>query len=331
MGLRGCAAWLLATLALLTASPLPALGAGGDGATGGEPVAGKPDFPVGVRVLRYVDPSRLALPRVGHPFARTLPVVLRYPAAAGAPAEHDEFDATAARGAKPFPLIVFAHGFAVTPTTYARLLRAWARAGYVVAAPVFPLERAGAPGGPEEGDLVNEPGDMSFVISKLLAAAAAPDGPLSGLIDPNRIAVAGQSDGGIAALMLAYSRRMRDTRVRAAVVMSGAEQSDIGGYSFAGGPALLAVQGTADTTNAPAYTYAYFAAASRPKYLLRLLGAGHLPPYTSQQPQLGVVERVSTAFLGGYLASGVGSAAATAAHLLALGDRANLSALTARP
>ncbi|MHB8533416.1 MAG: alpha/beta hydrolase family protein, partial [Solirubrobacteraceae bacterium] len=243
-------------------------------------------------------------------------------------------NAAPVRGTGPFPLVVFAHGFAVSPATYTRLLRAWARAGYVVAAPVFPLESAGAPGGPEEGDLVNEPADISFVISKLLAAAAVPGGPLAGLIDPARIAVAGQSDGGIAALMVADSRRMRDRRVRAAIVLSGAEQSGVGGYSFAGGPALLAVQGTADTINAPANTYAYFRAAAHPKYLLRLLGAGHLPPYTSQQPQLGLLERVSIAFLDGYLRPGTPDGTGTAdavTQLKALGDRANLAALTARP
>ncbi len=72
------------------------------------------------------------------------------------------------RATGPLPLIVFGHGFAVTPAYYFRLLRAWARAGYVVAAPVFPLENANAPGGPNESDLVNQPRDMSFVITSML-------------------------------------------------------------------------------------------------------------------------------------------------------------------
>ena len=76
----------------------------------------------------------------------------------------------------PFPLIVFGHGFAVTPAPYAALLRAWARAGYVVAAPVFPLGNANAPGGPNERDLVNQPRDMSFVITRIWRPAAARSG-----------------------------------------------------------------------------------------------------------------------------------------------------------
>jgi fermentation-respiration switch protein FrsA (DUF1100 family) len=172
----------------------------------------------------------------------------------------------------------------------------------VVAAPEFPLENAHAPGGPDESDLVNQPRDMSFVISGLLARSSAGSGPLADLIDSSRVAVAGQSDGGETALAVADSRRFRDPRVGAAVILSGAEMSGVGGYSFArGGPPLLAVQGTADTINEPRFTYAFFKAARRPKYLLRLLGAQHLPPYTREQPQLAIVERVTISFLDGYL------------------------------
>src|SRR5207253_210206 len=83
------------------------------------------------------------------------------------------------------PLIVFAHGFALTPATYHHLLDAWAQAGYVVAAPVFPLTTANAPGGPDEADIVNQPRDMSFVITKLLAENARARGVLADRIDPS--------------------------------------------------------------------------------------------------------------------------------------------------
>jgi fermentation-respiration switch protein FrsA (DUF1100 family) len=86
------------------------------------------------------------------------------------------------------------------------------------------------------------------------------------------------------------------------VILSGAEIPGVSGFTFpAGSPPLLATQGTADTVNPPSFTAAFFERARRPKYLLRLLGAGHLPPYTDQQPQLGIVERVTVAFLDGYL------------------------------
>ena len=92
-----------------------------------------------VRTFRFVDASRTIRLPDGRHVSRPLTTVVRYPATRG-----------------PHPLIVFAHGFALTPGTYSRLLRAWTRAGYVVAAPVFPLEDANAPGGPDESDLVND-------------------------------------------------------------------------------------------------------------------------------------------------------------------------------
>ena len=199
--------------------------------------------------------------------------------------------------------MVFAPGFDVAPRVYAALLQSWASAGYVVAAPVFPRTSPGAPGGLDEEDVVNQPADVSFLITSLLAAGASATGPLAGLINPGEIAVAGHSDGGETALAVAYARRLRDPRIDAAMVFSGAEISGVGGYGFAaaGAPPLLAAQGTADRFNEPRYTNAYFKRAQRPKYLLRLLGAGHLPPFSSEQPQLGIVERVSVAFLDLYL------------------------------
>jgi len=95
-------------------------------------------FAVGVRVVRLVDRTR----RIGAE-PRTLVTVVRYPAL-GAPSAADRPDAPAARAAGPFPLVVFAHGYQLGPDTYARLLRAWARAGYVVAAPAFPRTHASA-------------------------------------------------------------------------------------------------------------------------------------------------------------------------------------------
>jgi fermentation-respiration switch protein FrsA (DUF1100 family) len=202
----------------------------------------------------------------------------------------------------PLPLVIFGHGFAETPAPYAALLQAWARAGYVVAAPTFPLENANAPGGPNENDLVNQPTDMSFVITRLLTVSRAGGGVLGGRINPREIAVTGQSDGGETALSVAYNRFFVDHRVRAAVILSGAKLPGVGGFTFPRpSPPLLATQGTADTINPPSFTRAFFDVAPPPKYLLVLFGAAHLGPYTDQQPQLGIVERVTIAFMDHYL------------------------------
>ena len=214
---------------------------------------------------------------------RSIETVVRYPAVGSG-----------------YPLLIFGHGFALTPARYAHLLHAWTEAGYVVAAPVFPLGNAGAPGGPDESDIINQPQDMSFVISKLLALGTFVHGVLYGKIDASRIAVAGHSDGAETALAVAYDHRFRDRRIGAAVVLSGAALPGMGAFPRSG-PPLLAVQGTADTTNAPATTAGFFRLARRPKFLLWLLGASHLQPYTDQQPQLGIVEQVTIAFLDHYV------------------------------
>lgn len=236
-------------------------------------------------MITLVDAGRTVTYPGQSPQPRRLVTFVRYPVGPGT-----------------FPLIVFGHGFAVTPGIYSRLLTAWAHAGYVVAAPVFPLGNADAPGGPNENDLVNQPRDMSFVITRLLALSASHGGALAGLIDPHRIAVSGQSDGGDTALTAAYNSGYRDRRLRAAAILSGMEIPGVGGYDFpAGSPPLLATQGLADTINPPAATFAFFAGARPPKFLLTLPGAAHLGPYTDEEPQLHVVERVTIAFFDLYL------------------------------
>lgn len=284
-------------------------------------------YAVGIRTVTFTDPSRtVSIPGRGVA-PRQLVTVIRYPAR-GPPGRLDVRDAPADRADGPFPLVIFGHGFAVTPTIYSRLLRAWAQAGYVVAAPVFPLENALAPGGPDESDLINQPRDMSFLITQLDVADTIAGGWLAHLLDPRAVAVSGQSDGGETALAVSYDRAFRDPRVRATVILSGAQIPGIDQLTFPpGGPPLLAAQGTADTINPPSFTAAFFGIAHRPKYLLQLLGAGHLPPYTSEDPQSGVVQRVTIAFLDRYLKH----ASAGIRRMVAAGDRAGTSSLTALP
>ncbi len=302
---------LLVALAVTLADGIAAIAASRPAAHGSRRAAAAapardPRFAVGEVVVRFTDHSR----RVSYPGhgrgPRTLVTVIRYPAA-GPASSVDVRRAPPARADGPFPLIVFAHGFNVTPDPYRRLLESWARAGYVVAAPIFPLTNANAPGGPNEADLINQPRDMSFVISQIVAASAG-SGILNALVIRRQIAVAGQSDGGSTALATAYNRHFLDRRVRAAAILSGARIPGVGGYDFpAPAPPLLAVQGTADTTNAPASTYHYFRLAPHPKFLLSLLGAGHLGPYTNEKPQLGIVEQETLAFLDRYLKRLVGA------------------------
>ena len=196
-------------------------------------------------VLRLVDRSRRIRLPGGRRIARPVTTYLWYPP----PGD----------GNGPWPLVIFGHGFATTPFRYRRLLGAWAAAGYLVAAPVFPLGNANAPGGPDENDIVNQPRDMSFVITQLLAASASSASPLHGLVERSQIAVAGQSDGAETAFATAYERPWYDRLVRAAVVLSGAELGRHVGLVLHT-PPLLAVQGGADRINPPVYSLDLFRA-----------------------------------------------------------------------
>ena len=285
--------------------------ASGENGTGGSSLGADPSVSsggVGEIVVTYTDSSRPVFQPGRGSVPRRLVTLIRYPTSK--PLQLDALGVPAARTSSPFPLIVFAHGYDITPAPYAPLLRAWVRAGYIVAAPIFPLTNPAAPGGPNESDLINQPSDLSFVITRMLAADAAGHGILSRLIDRNQIAVAGQSDGGSTALAVTYNQHYADQRIGAALILSGAMIPGLGGYDFPPLSApLLAVQGTADAVNAPASTYHFFGLAPQPKFLLSLLGAPHLGPYTNEQPQLGIVERSTTAFLNRYLKHRAGAGA----------------------
>jgi dienelactone hydrolase len=110
---------------------------------------------------------------------------------------------------------MFSHGYHGAPSKFSELLSAWARAGYIVAAPQFPLtSNRGAPYD-QISDYLNQPGDISYVITQLL------DGPLREQIDASRIGAAGLSLGGATTYGLADASCCRDPRLRAAAVFDG--------------------------------------------------------------------------------------------------------------
>jgi predicted dienelactone hydrolase len=127
----------------------------------------------------------------------------------------------ARRDAKPFPLIVYSHGFMSSVAEPEYLVEFLVPKGYAVVAVNYPLSNGNAPGGATINDVLNQPGDVSFVIDAMLARSADAGDPLHGLLDPSRIAAVGLSLGGLTTQLAAYHRDLRDPRLRAAVSIAG--------------------------------------------------------------------------------------------------------------
>jgi dienelactone hydrolase len=256
-------------------APVPASVAPATTTTSAAVALPPPPYPVATTTVALVDASRPTVSRgVRVAATRALTTVVWYPTV----------------GAR-WPLVVFAPGYQVGPETYSALCRRWAGAGYVVAAPRFPLSDPSVAGAAlDELDLDNQPADVRFVMSSLVTSAG------SGLpIDPTRIAVTGHSDGAEDALAVG---EQGVAAVKAVIAMSGQPVPRQGPN-----PPLLVMQGDQDTVNPPLRSQAVFDQATSPRFLITLLGAGHLPPFSGGSKWQAVVEAVTVDFLDHYLAA----------------------------
>jgi dienelactone hydrolase len=259
-------------------------------------------YQVGEQPMTFVESAHNG--PTGQPVAaRSLVTTIQYPLARGSASQP-------ATG--PFPLILFAPGYQQCAAAYGDLLQTWASAGYVVAAVIFPRTNCQLGTQADENDLVNQPQDMSFVLSSLLTLSAEPNDALSGLINRQEIAAAGQSDGGDTVAALAANTCCTDTRVRAAAVLSGAEWPAMPGQYFAkSAPPILFTQGNADNVNPPSASIAlYRGDGAGLRYYLNLLGASHLSPYEASNPAERAVGRVTLAFFNQYVLNQSGALAA---------------------
>lgn len=294
-------------------------------------------FGVGEVVTTFVNPSLSAYDyATGGWMPRTLVTEIRYPTLqSGAGGEISGARPAAAYG--PYPVIVFAHGYDVTPDNYAALLDAWTRAGFVVVAPFFPDENKNeitSLGGPSsragseaESDVYYEPSDIAYLVNEVSAEAARPTaGParvMHGLVDPSRLVIAGQSDGGEAVAALGYDRYYAATwasikvKPRVVAVLSGAEfPRGVDVYSLPpAAPALLVVQSATDECNFPQESTRLYDALGGHKWFLELDDASHLGPYAGTDADASIVTRATTDFFRievGYRSSGLAALALAA-------------------
>ena len=258
---------------------------------------------VGVVTDTFVDATRSTVAWGPDPAVptRTLITTIWYPAT-GSPDRPPRVGAAPDQRRGGYPLIVFAHGLGADPPQYQRLLSYWASAGFVVAAPQFPLTSDHTKGGPDAGDVVNQPRDMSFVMTSVVKASAGTDGVLAGMVDPLEIGAAGHSNGAITTLGLIANSCCRDRRVNAAVVMAGDDVAFPGGtYDLADTPPLLLVHGTADELLPYTLAIGMFNEARGPKGLVTIEGGDHESAAGLVASSSSSVLRATTDFFTAYL------------------------------
>jgi dienelactone hydrolase len=171
----------------------------------------------------------------------------------------------------PFPLVLFSHGLMSEPSAYASILIAWARAGFVVAAPAYPHTSYGVPDF-DAVDVINQPADASYVITQMVALNTRAGDPLRGRIDTARIAAAGHSAGGITTIGMFSGNR--DDRLVAGIVLAGERVLSV---PFSGPPApMLFVHGKLDDIITYAHGLAAFTAVPWSRALMSVTNGGHV-------------------------------------------------------
>jgi len=282
-------------------------GCSSDGGSSGSPSTTAVElarpYAIGHLTETYVDRSRSTPGGQGRAELpeRTLLTSIYYPAA-GTPGGEVVEGAEPAEVGAPFPLVVLAHGLGGNEEYLTPLAQEWVAAGYVVALPHFPLTYAGTPGGIDGADVQNQPGDVSVVVDEVLAASAGSEGPLAGLVDPDAVALAGHSNGGITTFGAIANSCCRDERIRAALVLSGTPSPYVGGtYDFSDIPPLMVVHGVDDQLIAYDQAVDAFHQASPPKAFLSLGQSEHGDWLVPTDEAFAVTVRATTDFLDGYL------------------------------
>jgi dienelactone hydrolase len=226
----------------------------------------------------FVDASRPTVPATGPSLpSRTLVTAIYRP-----------------NGRGPFPLIVFAHGLAGHPDKFTKLFSVWADAGFVVVAPAFPLTNDHTPNpNANAADVKNQPGDMSFVLTQVLALDHHRGTLLHGAINPRRIGAGGLSLGGITTYSLVYGACCRDNRFDAAEALDGLNGSN----TIDGHVPLFIGHSDSDPLIPYATAQTTFNAATPPVWFLTLHGASHASQWEDTvTPYDHIAEQTTTDF-----------------------------------
>jgi poly(3-hydroxybutyrate) depolymerase len=256
--------------------------------------------------VQYVDRTRSTVShRTVLARSRTLPTWLLTPTAPG-----------------PHPLVVFAHGYDVTPLTYSHLLHAWANAGFIVAAPYFPLTNPSAGRWLDEADVDHQPTDAAFILTQV-------ERTLGRAVDTRHVFVAGHSDGGSTSFGAGFAHAVRDPRWTAVLIFAGARRPTMGSFSAPARrlPSLL-IQSDHDQYNSLLEAARVWAVPRAPKVYVHLHNAPHLAPFSSANPYRDLVEATTVDFLRAWTATTPAARAPWLRRLDRDGTRTQLSTVT---
>lgn len=190
---------------------------------------------------------------------RTFPTTIWYP-------EGSEVDA---------PLIIHSHGFVSSRDDLSYMAELLASHGYVVAATDYPLTSGATAGGPNASDVINQPGDISFLIDTIIALQGS-EKPFSMNIDSERIGLTGYSLGGLTTSLATYHPEIRDSRIAAAVSIAGPSSFFTRRFYEHSDVPFLMIAGTSDALVDHDSNAAIIPTLNRHGDLLSIAGGTHL-------------------------------------------------------
>jgi predicted dienelactone hydrolase len=190
----------------------------------------------------------------------------------------------AGEGDTPHPLVIYSHGTFGFASNAMHIVRALVDAGYVVAAPNYPLTSRKAftkVTFADISDVAEQVRDQHFLIDALITH------PVYGaMIDKDRIGITGHSLGAVTNYFSVYGAKLRDPRIKAVAPIAAGDpvqtaldnEMGLAGVRHAAVPVpVLFLQGDKDVfarmTGRP---YAAYARVEGPKYQLLVRNGYHI-------------------------------------------------------
>ena len=273
---RACRLVVLLLISVVITLTLAACGDDDDGGVPATPTAQLPwqpgPFGVGVQQVAFTKKSATVPTQ-----DRVLLTDIWYPTAPDAGPLDGTLggvvNAPLAPGAANMPLLLFSHGGCSLPTLSRFFTRALASYGFIVAAPLHAGDLMTDPtcGINDSDGYANRPFDIGFVITALLQLNTDPTSFFSGAIDPHRIGMSGNSNGGNTTVLVSES----DPRVIAGLVLTGALVGSAGAVARIHIPMMTQVGVLDSVCPVDRCERPLYLRLNPPKYLVEILRTGH--------------------------------------------------------